>query len=591
MRFFRFTFLCFLFTINSSVNATEKPININFEQALYEHLQEDYLKAITLSEVLSEKSNHININQQVLLSHSYYQYRLPKESLDLLSNGLNIKVNKADEDILKFHIAKNHYNDQQLQLALNLFTQIKEPINSDIKDELNYLKADIYINLQQLEKAKQSALKLQNNTDYFPYLAHNLTIAYLNKADLSNAQFWISSLNDPRYNQYQNLKDSQLLASGIHHLRQKNVDIAVNTLLQIKKDSSYAAKGLLALGQSYALKRDSAKSKHFYHALSLYPKQNIYHQESLLYLAESDKSGSSKQLFKHAISQYDDLLTQIDELVTPALASDLTTCLVDKINNDLCLNLHLWIEDFEQSKHFQSHLIQNKQLLNIQNTLFDWSLKLEAYEFILQQRKNDFKQKLPQINQQLDPKKLLDYQQQFDEFKAQAQTLKQVPSDWELLNEDESDLLEDIDYIDTSVKKIASIKKSDKEAIEELQSRAQFTKGILLWTSSQQKPTRLRHVTKNLTDIEQQLQIAHVGMQKLQLFNQIGDQRLTRLSQTLEQTTRTLYQLQSKVDQLIAKNKQQLAAITQSYLIDRKATLIHLNSRSKFLLTQLQDIQ
>ncbi len=580
----RFIYLIFIFFC-LPVSAASTESNLYFEQALYEHLQGNYLNAITLSEVLTEKTNQSDIKQQVLLSSSYFNYRLPQVSLDILSNELGIESSKADQDILYFHIAKNYYDNQQFELSLDAFKQIKAPINPAIVDRLNYLMADLTIRKNDLKHASTLANKLKGHVDYFPFVAHNLAIAYLNAKDINNALIWIKQLNDKRYTNHNTLKDSLLLSSGIFYLREKNYTQAIDLLLQIKKESSFSAKGLLALGTALVLNNKLSDGTRFYNYLSNYPKQNIYYQESLLKLAESNTNDAAKQLFEHAISQYNDLLDQVSALAQDNKDTEISACLVNATDNLFCQNIHLWIDELEHTSLFKAKLTQHKQLLNIQRTLFEWSQKIPVYQFILTQRKNDFDNKLPTIKNNVNPAQLATLNQQFVDLKAHIEEQKNSHSPFAFINEDESDQLEDINYVEVSIKRI------NKESIQDLTDRAQFAKGILMWDLSQQKPSRLRQITKNLNELERLLKTSKQGMAKLKHFNDFGDIRLSQLSDTLQQAEQSIEQLNDKVEQLINDNKQQLSTLTRHYLLQRRATLIRFNSRSKYLLTQLQDIQ
>lgn len=579
MRFIPFFLLFFCATV------VAEETTLYFEQALYEHLQDNHLSAITLSEVLTEKTNQNDIKQQVLLSNSYFKYRLPQVSLDLLNQGLKLKGNQSDQDVLIFHIAKNHYDNQQLQLALDSFKKIVNPANPIFRQQLNYLMADIYIRKNDLNNAQIETTRLQGNVDYFPYIAHNLAIAYLNNKELQKALVWVKTLNDDRYAKHHELKDSLILATGIVYLREKQYPKAIDLLLKIQKQSAYSAKGLLALGQALVSNNKPQEGTRFYNYLSNYPKQNLYYQESLIALAELNDNESAKQLFEHAISQYSDLIVQINALAHDDLDDALSACLVNKGDDLFCENTHLWIAELEQTPSFNERLIQNKQLLDIQHTLAEWSKKIPVYQFILKQRKDDFENKLPDIKKKFNPTQLSALKQQFSDLKSQIDEHKASFSPYAFINEDESDHLEDIRYVEVTIKRI------NQESIQSLKDRAQFTKGVLMWDLAQKRPTRLRQVTKNLNELESLLNSAQIGMDKLKNFNDFGDIRLTQLSEDLSLAEQSISQLKERVNDLIKQNKQQLSTITRQYLLQRRGILIRLDSRSKYLLTQLQDVQ
>ncbi len=570
--------------------ASEKAPHINFERALYLHLQENYLDAISLSEVLTAQNKQTSIQQQVLLSKSYFQYQLPEISLTILKSHLNSQLSKSDQDILLFTLAKNYYTNQQYPTALTTLSSIKHPINPSIQDELNYLLADIYIRNDALQKAEKTARLLKNNLDYFPYIAHNLAIALLNKHKRNKALVWINQLDKEQYSSHTELKNSLLLSLGISYLRDRLYEQAIELLLQIKKDSNISSKGLLALGTALVSNNNTEEGHRFYNYLSNYPKQNLHYQESLLYLAESSPKNAAQIRFKHAISTYDDLLAELATLTNSSMSEELSACLLNKsvneANNDFCQNTHLWLQHFKQTPRIKQVTLQQKQLSGIQQTLASWNEKILIYEIILNQRKNDFDTKLPTIKNKFNPAQLTKLTQQFTRLKSQVNAIKHNFMPFSLVNEEESDLIDDINYVEVTVKRI-----NNKEAIEGLKQRAQFTKGILMWDLAQQTPTRLRQATKNINEIEQLLAISAKGMEKLQQFSNNGDIRLTRLSHTLKQARQTLERLNNKVEQLLKSNQHYLATLTQNYLLKRRATLIQLNSRSKYLLTQLQDVQ
>ncbi len=584
MRFISFLILLFCLPISAAENnVVDKATHINFEQALFLHLQERYLDAISLSELLSTKNKQNSIQQKVLLSQSYFNYQLPRDSLSILNNSLKTKLSKADQDILLFHIGKNQYDNQQIKLALNTFLKIKAPINPLISSQLNYLLGDIYIRTNTLNKAEKIAGILKGNNTYFPYIAHNLAIALLNNKQRTKALIWVNELNNDQYAQHKKLKNSLLLSVGISYLRDKQHPQAIELFLQIKKGSDQSSKGLLALGQSLILDKQIKEGHRFYNYLSNYPKQNLHYQESLLYLAESSKGNTAKSLLKHAISNYDDLLDELKTISNPITDSALSSCLLNKTDDIFCTNTHLWLKKFKQTLSYNNTVRQQNQLLNIQNTLFDWSEKLPIYDFILTQRTDDFNNKLPNLKSKFSPNQLSDLTDRFTQLKKQIN--KQSISPFAFINEDESDQIEDINYVEATVKRI------NKEAIDDIKDRVQFAKGILMWDLAQQKPARLRQASKHINDVEKLLAFTAKGIKKLQQFNDLGDLRLTRLSDTLKQAEITLERLAANVERLLNTNQQHLTALAGEYLLKRRATLIQLNSRSKYLLTQLQDVQ
>lgn len=580
--YFKHLLILAFFTLSSiNAQADTAPDRLLFEQALFEHLQEQYLSAITQSEVLTEKYQNTSTQQQVLLSQSYYNYNLPQTAFSILEQSLKQKLSKHDKDLLLLHIAKSYYKNQQFEQALAYLLQIKPTIDPHIKQEYHSLLADSHIQLKQYLLAETQALALQGNRQFYPFVAHNLAIAYLNQNNLTKAAPWIQSINIETFPDSQYLIDSLQLAQGIVLLRLKRYAKATEHLKKISKDSALVTKGLLALGKALVDSNQKQAGKAYFSLLAEHPEQDVYYQESLLLSAEAEHGEPAKTRYQSAISQYEQLLTQLNELSSV----DLSSCILREVSSALCDNALLWIKTTLQTPTFTTAQQQHQQLLGIQNLLFDWTHKIDAYHFILQQRKDNFNKKLPNMNESLNPTTLSDFKTQLAGFKNKIERIKNNQSPFRLANEDESDSLDDIEFIEDSLNNIP------KEQAEEINNRTAFAKGVLLWELSQKQPSRLRQATKNLKEIERLLKSAEQSSLKLQQFNESGDQRLYQLSVTLNESEQQLFSLQERVEQLIENNKKHLSELAQHYLSQRTSRLKLLNLRAKYLLTQLQDVQ
>lgn len=115
-------------------------------------------------------------------------YRMHHRAARLIQAALREPVDESFHNHAAYRLARLHFRKGQKHDALRALDRISGDVADDIRDDVAFLRAGIYLDLEWSEPAIPVLEKLLKSGEYGAFAAYNLGIAYL-QGDLSNAAY------------------------------------------------------------------------------------------------------------------------------------------------------------------------------------------------------------------------------------------------------------------------------------------------------------------------------------------------------------------------------------------------------------------
>ena len=244
--------------------APKEPVPIDMPHAiedlaygdlLFDYYQQHYFSAITKILVAKERGQLDDNTEHadLVLGSLYVSYGMLEEGEAIFTRLLETHSSQRGADESWYQLARIHYKKGQPQKALDILTHnIVEPVESRQVEHL-LLQVLSHIRLNQLDQARQFADYLKDEKDLSLFVRFNLGAAFAQLGEVERAkQHYQFILNrTPKTELDKTLRDQSALALGIFHLRNNELELAEQTLKQIRLYGPVANRALLALGWTY----------------------------------------------------------------------------------------------------------------------------------------------------------------------------------------------------------------------------------------------------------------------------------------------------------------------------------------------------
>jgi len=177
-------------TLATSPSRSDELKDLYFGEALYYAYQGEYFEA--LERLDSEVSQHFDVDEPQLDS-LYYHMNAAEFSLGdfELRYRMHLRAGRAIKAVLEgavedtvrndaaYRLARIHFQKNQLDEALQALDRIDGEVPVGIRDDIEFLRANVYLAQGRPEASVDVLKRLQNSKSYAGFAAYNLGIAYL----------------------------------------------------------------------------------------------------------------------------------------------------------------------------------------------------------------------------------------------------------------------------------------------------------------------------------------------------------------------------------------------------------------------------
>jgi predicted negative regulator of RcsB-dependent stress response len=590
--------------------------DLYFGEALYHAYQGQFFDA--LQRLDAELAQYHGLDEPPLDTLHYHindaefsvgdfelNYRMHHRAGRAIKAVLEGAVDEAVRNEAAFRLARIHFQKDQLEDAQHALARIQGTVPAAIKDDVEFLRANIDMATGRPGEAVQVLKPLRDDESLAGFVAYNLGIALLQDARPQEAvsqldKAGLMAAGDPAGLA---IRDKSNLVLGSMLFESGEFDRAKKSLDRVRLEGPFSNQALLRAGWAEATAKqydralvpwnilvdreptDAAVQEAMLALPNAYASLNLHGRAAILY-------GRALELFNQQIQKVDASIGSIREgrfleaLIREESREDETWVIRLRTLPDAPETYYLM--ELMASHDFQTALHNYLDLEDLQARLLAWTTSLEAFDDMIRLRGQNYEPLLPEVDtefRELDSRIRLRLEQR-KHLGERLQAMLTAPRPESLATAEER----------IAGDRIALIEKllgdADRPESNALRQRAARLRGVITWRLQTEYPERLTAAHEHLNELNTHVEAmtrqydayvrtrqaathSYVGydspMQRLRAS--IGDalQRVDLLMKQQGQMIETVAidQLNARRDRLVVQQTQARYAVADSY--DRAA--------------------
>ena len=502
--------------------------DLYFGEALYQAYQGQYFDA--LERLDAELAQHRRLDEPERDSLQYHikqadfsvgdfelRYRMHLRAGRAIRAVLDADVDQPVKNEAAFRLAKIEFQKDQPEDALNALARIQGPIPGDMRNDVEFLHANVYLALGRPADAVEVLRRLQSAEDLKGFAAYNLGIALLQAGHDQEGlrQLEKAGQIDSRAAPTVAIRDKSNMVLGSVLLQSSDYAHAQQAFDRVRLDGPFSNRALLSSGWADVSGHDYAKAVVPWGTLIGRDPTDPAVQEAKLALpfayGKLEVYGRAALLYGQALDSFGKELDKVDASIKSIRAGNFLKALVrEEINQDNLWVVRLrslpdspetfYLTDLMAANDFQTALHNYLDLQDLRRRLISWQSGFDAFEDLIRLRRANYAPLLPKVDarfRELDSQMRVRIEQR-DHLQKRLQELLTAPRPALLATRDEHLALESLRRIETALKHCSG----DTAA---LRARVDHLHGVLTWRLQTEYPERLteayRHLNALNTDV------------------------------------------------------------------------------------------
>ena len=604
------SFLCCLgitaILIGTTLQANEPGVehrveDLGYGQALYNYFQQNELAAITQLLVARQGINsQTQIEEsELLLADLYYSYGLYRAAGTLFSRLLGKNTSIGIKNRVWFNLARLNYDQGQYELAEELLAKISDDLPANIESERQYLLTNLYLEDMNYQQAVSASQRISNDSVWHAYADYNLGVSMVENNQFDAGKVLLDKLGEMSVNSNEMtaLRDQANLALGFSQLRRSDPQAALTNLSRIRLQGPLSHKALLGAGWAWSRLGNFDNALVPWLELTRVNAIDAATQEALLAIPTAFEQNQDKQLavqyYEAAADQFGLQLETLDQVVGSIRQSELIAAL---LQNDLLDGgsrfdmipppsvatpyLHILMA----SETFQREVKRYQELLDMRNTLVHWDGNLPTLNLMLVERRNNFEQKLPLLEQSNDFKRLGKLRRSRNDFAEKLNNIKKSHDYLSLASVEEKQQLQRLDKIASSLDKLDGRKNTDTQA-----DMHRLLSGLLVWQISTDFAPRYWKAKKQLQELDRALLKSEKRAQSLHRITSLSRSRFSEFEHRIDGQARKIKGLYQRVDKLVKRQEANINQLAIKGIQQQQTHIAKLRLNARYSLARLYD--
>jgi len=577
----------------------------DFGEILYQFFQGQYFSSIvhTLAALNRGRieSHHDEDNALLLLGGLYMSYGMPNEASALFRNMPMAQITPAERDQSWYYLAKIHYSRNENSEALAALDQIKAPLYDSLQDERLQMRSNLLIRLNYYDDALNILETIPTDSAWGAYARYNLGIALIRADRLADAttQFDTLGTSPVITEEQRSLRDKANLVIGYAFLQANQADQAIPRLQRIRLNGPHSNKAMLGLGWAYSSLGEYRKALAPWLELQRRSLLDPAVQESLLGAAYSlGKLGAEAQALRHYEDATELFQSEIDRIENVINTIE-NGQLIDKMIGQSPLGEQGWywnpgslVESPEApdlyhllaSHHFQASFKSFRDLYFMHRNLTDWLADLDAFDTMLETRKQAYDQQLPVVEARLAQSEEAGLALQLTNYSNELDQVKTEDNPMILANDRELKWIKRLENIDKLLKNLQG-----KQDIERAGRHYRLLRGQLYWQLAIDTPTRSWTYQQSLEEIRKALDKTSEQMQALKHAQREAPLLFTGYAVKISDMRARLSFLLERIKLLIAEQSVELRTMGSDTLRIQQNRLRSYLTQARFAIAQIHD--
>jgi tetratricopeptide (TPR) repeat protein len=598
--------LCLILGVGAHPALGEDLRDLFFGEALYHAHQGQYFEAIQRLD--TELAQYHGLDEPELDTLQYHvneaefsvgdfelEYRMHHRAGRAIKRVLEGNVDDAVRNEAAFRLARIHFQKDQFDDALQALGRIRGPVPEQIKDDVEYLRANIYMATGQPGDAVEVLSHLQNDKSLSGFVAYNLGIALLQAGRQKDAVEQLDKAGQLTADDPAGLaiRDKANLVLGALLFESGDFERAKKSLDRVRLDGPFSNQALLRAGLA------EASANQYDHALVPWnilverEPTDAAVQEAMLAVPHAYASlnlhGRAAIMYGRALEQFGKQIERVDASISSIREGRFLKALIrEESRQDETWVIRLrslpdapetyYLMELMASHDFQTALHNYLDLEDLQSRLITWKTSLDAFDDIIRLRGQNYEPLLPEVDAQ--------FREQDSRMRLRLEQRKRLGQRLQaMLTAPRPDYLATTDER-IAGERIALIEKqlgnSDSPESVALRQRADRLRGLLTWRLETEYHERLTAAHVHLNELNTHVDAltrqydAFVRARQAATHSYVGyDVQISRLRERVGEA-------QQRVEMLMARQGHMIETVAINQLQARRERMVAQQTEARY---------
>ncbi|MBC7983132.1 MAG: hypothetical protein H7Y02_04675 [Candidatus Obscuribacterales bacterium] len=496
---------------------TQTVQDLYYGDVLFYFYQDDYFQALTRVDAALTLGRvpHHDTESQLLKGGLYLSLGQHAESGRIFKQLLNDNVPDATRNRVWFYLAKVWYQRGYLTDAEHALNAIVGKLADDLESERVLLHAEVLMGQSRFAEAITVLNKLPREDRYAPYARFNLGVALVREQRMAEAIRMLDDVGQMAAptEELAALRDKANLALGFAYLKDNQPLDAAAKLQRVRLQGPQSNKALLGAGWA-----DSANQRY---SSALVPWQELRSrslldaavQEAHLAVpyayAQLSATRQAAEQYASAIDAFHAESARIDESIESIRRGGLLAAILKNDPSDKVG----WYWQLQQlpdapetrylfhllaTHEFQEGLKNYRDLRAMQGNLGRWSLAAEAFQSMIDTRRQAYAERVPRIDALLNQVDLSGLEARKIEIASRLAEIERTEEVTGLATEREAEQWHKVQQL-TEI--LATADDADANTVD-MREKLKLLRGVLYWNMNASYKARLWHARKEQRELE-----------------------------------------------------------------------------------------
>jgi tetratricopeptide (TPR) repeat protein len=580
--------------------------DLYFGEALYHALQGQYFDA--LQRLDTEVAMYRGLDQPELDTLHYHindaefsvgdfelNYRMHHRAGRAIKAVLEGAVDEAVRNEAAFRLARIHFQKGQLDDALNALARIKGTVPAQIKDDVEFLRANVYMATGRPSEAVKVLEQPRSNESLTGFVAYNLGIALLQDGRPKEAIEQLDKAGQLPAGDPAGLaiRDKSNLVLGAILVEAGNFERARQSLDRVHLEGPFSNQALLRAGLA------EASANQYDHALVPWnilverEPTDAAVQEAMLAVPHAYASlnlhGRAAIMYGRALEQFGKQIERVDASISSIREGRFLKALIrEESRQDETWVIRLrslsdapetyYLMELMASHDFQTALHNYLDLEDLQSRLITWKTSLDAFDDIIRLRGQNYDPLLPEVDAQ--------FREQDSRMRLRLEQRKRLGQRLQAMLTAPRP-----DFLATTVERIAGerialiekqLGNSDSPESVALRQRADRLRGLLTWRLETEYHERLTAAHVHLNELNTHVDAltrqydAFVRARQAATHSYVGyDVQISRLRERVGEA-------QQRVEMLMARQGHMIETVAINQLQARRERMVAQQTEARY---------
>jgi tetratricopeptide (TPR) repeat protein len=577
-----------------------------FGEALYHAYQGQFFEAIQRLD--TEIAQYHRLDEPALDTLHYHindaefsvgdfelDYRMHNKAGHAIKAVLEGAVDDAIRNEAAFRLARIHFQKDQLDDALQALGRIHGMVPPKIKDDIEFLRANIYMATGRASEAVEVLKPLQSDQSLAGFVAYNLGIALLQAGRQQEAVAQLDKAGQLAPGDPAGLavRDKSNLILGSLLFDSGNFERAKLSLDRVRLEGPFSNQALLQAGAAAASTDQYERALVPWNILVDREPTDSAVQEAMLALPHAYASlklyGRAAIMYGRALAMYSSQIEKVDASINSVKDGLFLKALIrEESREDQSWVIRLrslpgapetyYLMELMASHDFQTALHNYLDLEDLRSKLMKWQTSLGAFDDIIRLRGQNYDPLLPDIDAQfreLDSRMRVRLEER-KHLAERLQSMLTAPRPEYLATTEERDALDRIAVIEKQ------LGESDSPELLVLRQRAARLRGVVTWQLETEYSKRLTAAYVHMKELNAPVEALTQQYDAFVRTRQAATQSYVGYDDQIARLRRRVSDAQKRVDSLMARQGQMIETVAINQLEARRERLVAQQNQARY---------